>query len=195
MTNRSAQEDGFTLIELLVSIVILGIIMSAISSAFIVFLRTSESALGRDDHSAGGALLASYLDRDLASADAVQVLTADDGSCSVAGASGLRLRLAWTERRATSPDDATIELGPHWRVSYARTGDLLIRKLCPPTGSPVETIVMSALPPLPASPLSISTSPNCGTAGTTRVVVSTPAFAGDSAQPYQYGGCVRGRTA
>lgn len=192
---RRPREDGFTLIELLIGIVILGIIMSAISSAFIVFLRTSESALGRDDHSAGGALLASYLDRDLASADAVQAdaLSANDSHCSVAGVFGPRLRLAWNERRATSPDDATIVVGDQWRVTYARTGDLLVRKLCPPSGSPVVTTIVSALPA--ASLLSISTAGSCGAADRTRVVVSLPGFADDVAQPYQYGGCVRGRTA
>lgn len=92
---RNDRTRGFTLVELLLSTSILGIILGSISTALIVFFRNAEYTLERDDHSAGASVSASYLDRDLASADDHQ---AAGTACSgVANA----LVLTWGEAKAS----------------------------------------------------------------------------------------------
>lgn len=194
MTGREVRRDeGFTLIELLVSISVLGAIMAAVTAAFVGFLKTGAATSARDDHSAGGALLASYLDRDLASADSYSY-SSGPGSCAVTGtASGSpQVRMSWTERRPHSdPKVLGVELGDVHQVTYATTTDgRLVRRLCSAAGND-QTTVLSALPP--GTSISSTHSGSCPATGATRVVISIPPYSGDSTDPYQYGGCVRGR--
>lgn len=200
MTPTDRNDDGFTLVELLVSVAIMGVIMAAISTAFIGFLQTGAKTSARDDHSAGGALLASYLDRDLASAE--EYSTTGTG-CPVTNpaAGSPQLRLAWTEQQPhPNPAVLALEAGGTWKVTYAVTLQTpstpasslrqLVRRLCAPSGNE-QTVLLSSL--APGTVLSSASTGSCARAGSTRVVIGLPSYSDDTTEPYRYGGCVKGR--
>jgi hypothetical protein len=103
---------GFTLIELLLSATILAVIVGSITTALIVFLQNGGETLRRDDHSGGAGVLASYVDRDVASADTA-VLTGT--TCS--GGQNLLL-LSWTEFTASSAAPMPTPSGDPFFAAY-----------------------------------------------------------------------------
>lgn len=197
MTRR--HDDGFTLVELLLTVAITGIIASAVSAAFIGFFRTGTSTSARDDHSAGGALLASYLDRDLASAD---TYSTTGSGCAVANAApGTQVRMSWTEARPNpDPTVLTTVAGPVYSVTYAMVLEspatpatstrALVRRACSPS-STGQTVLLTAL--LPSTAITSTQSGACSSATSQRVVISLPSYGDDGTPGYSYGGCVRGR--
>lgn len=207
--NREVQNSGFTLVELLISVAITMIIIGAISSALIVFLQNGTYATERDDHSGGAINLASYLNRDLASADAPPDL-AVGGACAGAGAGVVnRITLRWTEWSATPAVPEPAATGGTWRASYVVTADptpvtptrpqryQLVRRLCPPTG-PVDTTVL--VDNLVGTTLSAAaTSITIAIPGPTlacaagAIQVRVPAYLSDTTEAYAYSGCLRGR--
>lgn len=76
---RGAEDEGFTLIELTIAMMLTAIIVTVLFASFIAFYKNSAVASGRDDHSANAEILATYLDRDLASAGSVTLPQAAGG--------------------------------------------------------------------------------------------------------------------
>src|SRR4051794_20933866 len=109
-------DDGFTLVELLLSIVIMTIIMAALTTALMAFLHNAYVTTKRSTHSAGASLLATYLDRDLASASAV-----DPTPGTTCSGSSNALVLRWTQWTiATSGSaDATATGGVPFATAYS----------------------------------------------------------------------------
>jgi prepilin-type N-terminal cleavage/methylation domain-containing protein len=208
-------DEGFTLVELLVSIAILGIIMGAISAAMITFLRTGTYASERDDHSAGAILLSSYLDRDLASADTVAITTKDASPASkIASECGgsSEFTLTWRDYTASSaapiPVASTVYTASYTVVPYNDVFEGVTRVRCRLTraysiggGAPDTTIIAEDLfngtgssdtpRAIVATTVAPPTSGSC--AATTKFTVAVRQYEGDTASPYNYAGCVKGR--
>jgi prepilin-type N-terminal cleavage/methylation domain-containing protein len=120
-------EQGFTLIELLISIVVSGIVMSALVTGFIVILRGSAGAHDRFVASNGSQTLATYFTSDVQSANPTTVSAAAVGTgCSAsspppAGSTNL-LRMQWaemttaTKMTAFSVSYRTEPVGSDWRI-------------------------------------------------------------------------------
>lgn len=193
-------ERGFTLIELLISISITTIILGAITSAMIVFLKNGAYTLERDDHSGGALLVSTYLNRDLASADSVRTT-----GTTCAGASAAHdLTLEWDEWVAT---DASPEPGPDggsYSASYAVRAHPVtagrfqfVRILCKPSSTETTVLVQSLTAASAAAAVEV-TSPIAATADCPSpggvVYLRLPRYANDSTeQRYSYAGCARGR--
>lgn len=112
---RGESDSGFTLIELLMSISITLVILSAVSTALLTFLSNGPYGSRRDDHSAGAILAASYLDRDLASAQLFTPATAPS-SCTNTPATVLTLQ--WQDYTATVADPTPRQIGTAYTVKY-----------------------------------------------------------------------------
>lgn len=197
-------DKGFTLVELVISVAITIIIVGAISSALIVFLKNGTYATERDDHSGGAVILASYLNRDLASADTA---TSPGAACS-GGGTGV-ITLQWTEWTATAAAPEPTPAGGTWRSSYVVTADpapvtptrpqrhQLVRRLCPPSGGPLSTVLIDNLPG--ASTAAAAAAINVTIAGASTdcpggaIRLRVPAYLNDTTDAYAYGGCLRGR--
>lgn len=183
-------EGGFTLVELLVSITVLGVILSAIVSAMLVYLSNGVDSSRRDDHSAGAALLASYLERDLASADAV---TTGGTACS---GTANRLSLTWTQWSSSVSSPVPAPSGGTWTAAYALVpspGDpshwLLRRWLCG-TGAG-STDLLDALTSSTALTATVGADPECP-GGV--VAVTLPGYTGDVGAGHPVTGCIGART-
>jgi len=111
-------EGGFTLVELLLSIAVLVIIVSAVSTALIVFLKSGREASRRDDQSLGAATAASYLNRDLASARTAS--TAASTTCS--GKSN-QLVLTWVDYTASTASPSPAPSSGSFTVAYTVSVD------------------------------------------------------------------------
>jgi prepilin-type N-terminal cleavage/methylation domain-containing protein len=184
-------EQGFTLIELLISIVVSGIIMSALVTGFIVVLRASAGAHDRFVASNGSQTLATYFTSDVQSANPTMVSTAAVGTgCSAstplpAGSTNL-LRLQWTEMTTATKMTAfsvsyrTEPDGSDWRIT---------RYYCTAAQDPVavtaDALLLSAAPAshVMATPLSSPTAQTAVTDGgtTNNSFTVTSATAGFSA--------------
>lgn len=193
-------DAGVTLIELLISIAIIGVILGAISSAFIVFFSNADYGLRRDDHSGGAGVLTQYLDRDLASATADAY---DVAACSPGGAVN-KLLLTWSEASASvtapSPDPDGggtfqaayyIVVEPASETTAVATRYKLIRAYCVDSEAPVLTTLVTNLATANVDFAKGSTG-TCG-AGSTRVGVVLKRFETDTASDYTYSGCLKGR--
>ena len=208
---RPTRDDaGFTLIELLISISILGIIMGAISSAFIVFLRTGTYASQRDDHSAGAILLSAYLDRDLASAEKVDVTTksATPPSRIVTQCGGSdEFTLTWHDYFASPGEPtpvestvytATYSVDPYndvfegvTRVRCRLTREYSIDGAAPDTTIVAENLFNGANKDDTPRAVDATDTGSCGT--TTKLTVTLRRYESDSGSHYSYAGCVKGR--
>lgn len=189
-------EAGFTLIELLLSMTVLGIILGSVTTALVVFLQTGTETSQRDDHTSGAATSASYLDRDLASADAAVV---NGTSCSPVPA---RLELTWQEYTATAASPAPSP-GDTYRSAYAIVPDpssvsagggtryKLVRWLCAP-GQPVTTSAL-VLNLLSTSDFTASVTADGNCPGG-RVAIVLKRYNADAGSDYTSSGCLRGRT-
>lgn len=185
----STDDDGFTIIELLLSAAILAVIISAISGALIVFLSNGAYTTERDDHSGGAAVLASYLDRDLASADRYQ-LDAPSATCS---AGDKDLLLSWDEWTAT-PSAVTPTPGQPYSAAYdllsdGASGFRLERWYCAGSTQISHSVLVNDL-----AAADFANGPS-GVACTTGspLVVSLSAYAEDTGSDYRYSGCLKGR--
>lgn len=185
----SSKDDGFTIIELLLSVAILVIIISAISGAMIVFLSNGAYTTQRDDHSGGAAVLASYLDRDLASADRHQF----DASSAPCKTGDKELLLSWDEWTA-SPGAVTPTPGQAYSAAYDLVDDgagsfRLERWYCRGTSQVSHTVLVTDLA---AADFGNGTS-TAGCAAGAPLVVLLNAYAEDVASDFSYSGCVKGR--
>lgn len=196
----SSDDDGFTLVELLLSAAILTIIMAAITGALLTFLKNGAYTIERDDHSGGAVVLSSYLNRDLASA---QAHTTSPTPCAGTGTSVLTL--SWREWTATPAAPAPVS-NSTWRTSYVVTDDApavggaprfqLLRRSCPPGGSASDSLLLRALagPAVDVVDVPPVTATSACPAG--RLLVSLPSYADDAGtQGYSFSGCLSGRTA
>lgn len=197
--NRSLdQSDGFTLIELLLSISIILVVLGAISSALIVFLKNADYTVKRDDHSGGAALVSTYLDRDLASAD-----TAAYSGSACSGTANVLL-LTWGESLATpaSPEPDSNGAGTYAAAYYLTvdassvpagggTRYMLQRAYCFNGGAPSTTTLAYNLGS--TADFDNVGSNACPAAGTA-VTLTLKKYESDTgAADYRYTGCVKGR--
>jgi prepilin-type N-terminal cleavage/methylation domain-containing protein len=196
MRRVRAGDGGFTLVELLISIALVTVIMGAISSALIVFLKNGVYTSQRDDHSGGAIIGASYLERDVASASTVAT-----GGTLCSGATNALL-LEWDEYQATSaaPTPAVVPGNPY-RAAYVLTSDgtsssgaaqfKLERVYCPPTGTAVRSTVVRALP---AGAFVKVGSPSFSCpVSSTALAVTLAAYGSDPTPAFTYSGCVKAR--
>lgn len=194
---RLERADGFTLIELLLSMSIILIVLGAISSAFIVFLKNADYTVKRDDHSGGAVLASTYLDRDLASADTA---TSSGNACS--GTTNALL-LTWGESLATpaSPEPDSNGAGTYQAAYYLTTDPSsvpagggsrykLMRAYCINGGPPSTTTLVYNL--VNTTDFDLAGSSSCPVAGTA-VTLTLKKYESDTAADYRYTGCLKGR--
>ena len=117
-------DAGFTLTELMVAIVISGIIVGTLAMSMIAFLHNAYNSTRREDHSAGASLLATYLNRDLASATS-RITPASNACASVPGASYV-LTLKWTDWTATPGDPSPAPNGTVYTATYGTVVDTTV---------------------------------------------------------------------
>jgi prepilin-type N-terminal cleavage/methylation domain-containing protein len=200
-------ESGFTLIELLLSVTILVIIMSAITTALIVFLQTGTYTSSRDDHSSGASTLGAYLDRDVASADRqpttggvacsgkpnILVFTWQDYTASSAAPQPTPTGSPYVSAYFMSPDPAPTPTGLYAVVraqcapGAAAQTNVLVRGLPSPSPTPAPC----AVPGCPVVVPSIGASGSC--TGGWATTLTLKAYGQDSASPYTYSGCAGSR--
>lgn len=116
---RRRNDAGFTLPELLITIVILGVIMFALSEAFIAVLKSNQTTTDRLGQSHDAQLVANYLVQDAQSADGTGVSTT--ALCGQSGSSALSLRWTSVDSSFTSTTK---------EVSYILSGQTLTRWAC-----------------------------------------------------------------
>jgi prepilin-type N-terminal cleavage/methylation domain-containing protein len=119
--DRSADERGLTLIEVLVAVSLMGFIMTALSGALFVGLRTTRDTHTRLDQSNAEQVLSTYLTKDIQAATAVR--TSGTSTCG-----GQPIVLETTTR--TEPLVAS-----NVTVAYRLSGTRLVREVCGPTPS------------------------------------------------------------
>lgn len=194
---KDEDDDGFTLIELLLSMTILSVILASIVSAMIVFLKTGGDSSRRDDHSGGVAVVSTYLNRDLASAD---TLATTGTTCS--GISN-KVALSWTQWNATASSPVPAATGGMWTASYAvvsysntaiagsPTRYQLTRYYCAPGQPMVSTILIKNLGATTDVSASLgSPDANC-TYGLMSLTVKR--YVGDSGSDDVLSSCLKGR--
>jgi len=182
------RDDGLTLIELLLSMSILTVIVASISSAMIVFFQNGSYTVGRDDHSAGAAILATYMDRDLLSAE-----SGVTGSTIPCDSSTTKdLVLTWSQWTA-STSDVTPKPGDTYHAAYdlVLTGEThsLQRWYCKGTSILSHTAVLGDLA---SADFSLAAAAACGP-GATSLAVSVGSYRDDALSDYLYSGCLKGR--
>lgn len=198
---RNRGDNGFTLIELLLSMSIIGVVLGAVSSALIVFLKNSDYTLARDDHSGGALVLSSYLDRDLSSADAV---TTGSATCTGASIPVGSLVLAWSQASANA---ATPAPNPSGGGSYVSAYFLSVDASSVPVGPAPATryklervyCVNGALLDRQVLVLNLAaadflkTGTNSCASAATPVTLTLRKYASDNASDYRYSGCLKSR--
>lgn len=198
MRSRLRQDGGFTLVELLLSMSILGVILGVITTALMAFLANSEYTLQRDDHTGGASVAASYLDRDLASAE---TFASSGTACS---GTPNALVLTWNEAKATvATPEPNPTAGGVFTAAYSVVTDAssqpvaggqrykLRRTYCV-NGSSIDS--QSLVVNLRAGDFFVdaSASAACGP-GTQRVSVALKPYLDDTTTRYSYHGCLKGR--
>lgn len=209
MTNqKSTPEDGFTLTEILVATMITAVILTVLVASFLVFLNNSSYTSGRDDHAAGAEILASYLDRDLASAtahvDATSLTTCPTGSSQVLES------LIWWQYVTPAPSfgsDADPIQGSNafkYTATYKLEHDdsalatsptcMITRTYVPGTGPTVVNILIRGL-----ANVGVQTPATTSTCGTGQPLLITlkqyqSSTQSDTSPSYTYKGCLKTRT-
>lgn len=100
MNARALREDGVTLIELLATVVILGIVISAIGGALFLGLKTSDEAQARLEESHDAQLLSAYFAEDAASQTTLRRDVSTCGEAAAAGETPVAF-FKWTESGTT----------------------------------------------------------------------------------------------
>jgi prepilin-type N-terminal cleavage/methylation domain-containing protein len=176
-TRRGRGDDGFTLIELLVSIVILGLIMTAVTGVVISYLKDTNSTVGRLQESHDAQISSAYFTQDVESAGvratttpfALQSSIDDSGSgswpypCAAAGTSPL-IRFAWNDYVDTAGDLDQV------RVAYVLNGTRaeLHRLTCKNNATvATDTLLAHELDPGNQPTASCLPSPSCASYTTT----------------------------
>ena len=129
-------DGGFTLVELLISIVILGIIMTALVGAIVVGLKTTSATQDELTVSHDAQIASAYFAKDVQSSVTVTVA----GATSLCGSStGLVVSFGWPE---TSAAGAITYVTATYTLSPPSGGQgLLTRSLCRGGASPVTNTV------------------------------------------------------
>src|SRR3954454_14199075 len=105
MNQHSERDAGMTLLEMLIALTLTGIILTVLVASFLVFFTNATYTTGRDDHSAAAEILATYLDRDLASATSATT-TSIGTTCTT---SHVLLTLKWAQYNAAAlPNDPPV---------------------------------------------------------------------------------------
>lgn len=195
-TPEREPDSGFTLVELLLSVTILIVVLGSVSGALVVFLNNGAESLDRDAQSGGAALISSYLDRDVASAEDVAV-----GGTACSGQSNLAT-FTWRDYDVVGPAQ-TLTTTVTYVSAYAITedpeatkpGDMRYqfnRTICV-NGNPDKATLLSDV--LPADrptfaliPVSASTCRSLHSA-----LLTVPVFSTDSGGPYTFNACTRTR--
>ena len=156
MQNRLSQdESGFTLVELLMAIVISGIIVGGLASAFLVGVKTTSAATTRLDESHDAQLASAYFVADASSAASFSQTAPAAGSCA-AGLSNV-VSFQWTDS------------GVAKSVYYVITGSpsQLVRRYCQnDVLSSDVTLVKNLASTLPTASCPPPEDPSCGVTGT-----------------------------
>ena len=142
--------DGFTLVELVVAMAVTGIIITSLSSAVIVVLRTIEPTTRRLDETKDAQNLVTWLPVDVASAPAATLQTdpALPSGCAGASAGVNILWLSWTE----AINGTTTTYVADYRAVPDGTGMRLQRFTCSGTSSLDAPSARNVSNPLPALP-------------------------------------------
>ena len=202
--SRRRDDEGFTIVELILAIAISGIVLSAISAALIVFWKNATYTSERDDHSAGADLVATYLNRDLASATAASV------NATACGQAGNDLVLTWVPYTASTASPSPVPGGDTYAAAYDLENDpdvsdpgrqKLMRRACVNGAGTETTKLVGNLAPNtgpPGNPITdfqINTSyPGCP-AGSQGVAIVLKRYGTDTNfADYQYAGCLKART-
>jgi prepilin-type N-terminal cleavage/methylation domain-containing protein len=196
-------EDGFTLVELLIAMFLTGIIMAVLFTSFQVFYTNSSYTSGRDDHSAGAEIVATWLNKDLASGTA-EAITSNPVRC--AGATTKTLQITWYQYGPDSGkpvDDPPVANANPYTVQYDvqtdpnNSGRCMIRRtFTTPAGTPSTLVLarnLAAADFTPSSP-SVSCGDAAGPALTATIKQYGTASKQDTSQVYTYQGCLKGRT-
>ena len=151
-------ERGFTLVELLVASVIVGIIMSAMATAIIVGLRTTDEANTRFSESHDAQIASAYFVTDVQSADSV---TTTDNTCS--GVNNV-LRLRWT-------DNAGVKDAAYY-INDATGQHRLSRAYC--VGGSLQSTLTIVHFLSATAPPTVTCTPTCGASTSVAITVTEP---------------------
>lgn len=204
------EDDGFTLIELIFSMVIVGLILTAVTSALMVFYKNGAYTTRRDDHSSGSQLLSTYLNRDVMSATdaATSVPSACPSSTLPTGYTFLT-GFKWTDFDATpaspspapsmryaavyavGPDTTTVRPGgtglqqiERWYCSTGASGS--------PAASVIDhQVLLQDLTGI-STTAAVGSSASCPGPGSP-YSLTLPAFETDASTPYVFNGCLGAR--
>ncbi|MDH4172080.1 MAG: prepilin-type N-terminal cleavage/methylation domain-containing protein, partial [Acidimicrobiia bacterium] len=176
---RKRRDDGFTLPEVLLSIVILGIIMSALSVAMITALRTRDEPAKKLGPSNDANLVSIYFGPDVQSAGQVSTDPAGSFDCATTPAGTKVVSLGW--RTADGVDIVT---------GYFADASVLTRVQCVKGGALTGTNVVAdnlgGCTPLPtcAAAAEIETSSGSSAVILTLLTLDAEAEPGDPAFPF-----------
>lgn len=135
-TCSAGRDRGLTLPELIVTVALVGIVVTVLSSAIIMFLR-NESAVGeRIDRQRGLQQLVNFLPADVASAQQIFTATPGPGALCIGGGETL-LHLAWSEAFPGSQQVNT-------RVTYWLEDDRVLRARCETGGGDAAAVVLAS---------------------------------------------------
>lgn len=136
--HRTGTDDGYTLIELLVTVVILGVIIGPLASAFAVSVRTAKPTQERFERSHDAQLAANYVVTDAQSADGPGIAISDDATtCGPSGGSPI-VRMRWT---STAPGFTTTTEN----VNYVLDDGTLVRWTCTGGGAPWSSVTANVI--------------------------------------------------
>ncbi|MFL6238894.1 MAG: prepilin-type N-terminal cleavage/methylation domain-containing protein [Actinomycetes bacterium] len=134
-----ANDHGFTMLELIIAMMIMGIILAPLASAFFLAVGTTKTSAQTVKDSADAQLLSSFFADDVASSDTVSRLTGCGGANTVVqfhwvdGAIDRTVAYAWTRDPAT---EAELNVTPVYRLS---------RIACTVPGQSTPTVVLRTL--------------------------------------------------
>lgn len=199
---RERGDDGFTLIEVLIATMLTAVILTVLVASFLVFIQNTSYSSGRDDNAAGAAVLAAYLNRDLASATDFTPKTFSVPATCTSTPTTL-LQLTWTQYASAppaSPPDSDPVAGASYSAAYSlvRDSEATAPGICAIQRTATDgsgTLVL--IRNLQAAAFSQSAASNkCG-AGT-QLTVSLSQYKtskqADTSPGYVYTGCLKART-
>ncbi len=154
---RRQRDAGMTLPELLIAIVLLGMIMTVLSSAVIVTLRQQEATEGRINVARSEQTIGMWIPADLSSAatvetrpDATPCGTAVCGGIDLSGGSNVLL-LSWSTETGNG-DKVTTNVSYHFAPAVSGGGYELSRVVCASSGSGWTCSSFVVLRDLPGPP-------------------------------------------